>query len=97
MKEFLPVVLGILVGSGAAALRSARLRGLLLPVGALVGGAAASAINGELADERWFLFVSFDALLVWICALASCAIWRGAVHMRRRRERGSPPAPAASE
>jgi len=97
VKELLPVALGILVGSGAASVRSARLRSLLLPLGALVGGAAASAINGELADERWFLFISFDALLVWICALASCAFWRGAVRVRRRRKQRSLSASAASE
>ena len=76
LKELLPVTLGVLAGGGAAALRSLRLRMAALPVGAVVGGATASAINGELADERWALFLTFDALLVWLCAFVTCGLVR---------------------
>ena len=79
------MVLGILVGTGAAAVGSARLRAVLLPVGSIVAGACASAINGELAAEHWAVFVSFDMLLVWLCALGSCAAVLGFGSLRRRR------------
>ena len=57
------MVLGILVGTGVAFVSSVRLRSVLLPVGSIVAGVCASAINGELATEQWAVFVSFDMLL----------------------------------
>ena len=95
MKELLPVTLGVLVGGGAAVLPSLRLRLLVLPAGALVGGAAASAVNGELADDRWALFLTFDALLVWLCAFVTCGLVRSlrivsGRRPERARERAAP-------
>jgi hypothetical protein len=64
MHELLPVLLGALFGTVAAAPlpgpRSARFVG-----GCIAAGALASWINGELASSLAGLFVSFDALLAW--------------------------------
>lgn len=79
------MVLGILVGTGAAAIRSTRIRAFTLPIGSIVGGVCASAINGELANERWAFFLSVDALLVWLFAFGSCAFVLGIGRLRRRR------------
>jgi hypothetical protein len=95
VKELLPLTLGVIVGGGAAAVRSLRRRALLLPVGAIVGGACASAINGELADERWMLFVTFDSLLVWLTAFVTCGLVQG-LQLRRRRPRRAARARAPS-
>jgi hypothetical protein len=84
VKELLPVTLGVIVAGGAAAVRSLRRRALLLPVGAILAGACASAINGELASERWMLFVTFDSLLVWLSAFVTCGLVQA---LRRRRRR----------
>jgi hypothetical protein len=86
VKELLPVTLGIVVGGGAAYVRSLRWRALLLPAGAIVGGACASAINGELADDRWMLFLTFDSLLVWLSAFVTCGVVQW-LQLRRRRAR----------
>jgi hypothetical protein len=51
-------------------------------------------LNGELADERWAFFISFDWLLVWICAFASCGFLRGYVWRRRRQRASSRQAPS---
>jgi hypothetical protein len=86
VKELLPVTLGIVVGGGAAYVRSLRRRALFLPAGAILGGFLASAINGELADERWMLFLTFDSLLVWLSAFVTCGVVQG---LRRRRRRAA--------
>lgn len=73
MREVIPLFAGLLVGSGLALVRSMRLRAFLLPVLSVVVGAAASWVNGELQSQWWTLFVSFDALLVWLGALTAFA------------------------
>jgi hypothetical protein len=74
MRELIPLFAGLLVGSGLALVRSTRLRAFLLPVLSVVVGAAASWVNGELQSQWWTLFVSFDALLVWLGALTAFAV-----------------------
>lgn len=74
MREFLPLLVGALVG--AAFLHVPR---RFLPFGCLVGGATASSINGELGGPFWELFVSFDAAVVWLGAVAVLAVHRLAV------------------
>ena len=78
MREVIPLFAGLLVGGGLALVRSQRLRAVLLPVLCVVVGGAASAVNGELQSEWWALFVSFDAVLVWLGAVAAFAGVRGA-------------------
>jgi hypothetical protein len=76
MQELLPVSLGILVGILVAAVRSVRLRTVVYPIASVAAGAAASFLNGELAEEGAAVFLSFDALLVWLAAAVTmAAIW----------------------
>jgi hypothetical protein len=78
MRELIPLFAGLLVGGGLALVRSMRLRAVLLPVLSVVVGAAASWVNGELQSRWWALFVSFDALLVWLGAVTAFALVTGA-------------------
>lgn len=71
MKELIPLCAGLVVGGSLSSLRSAQLRAILLPVLSLVVGALASWLNGELGSRWWALFVSFDALLVWVGAVTA--------------------------
>jgi hypothetical protein len=77
MREVIPLFAGLLVGGGLALVRSVRLRAILLPLLCVVVGGAASWVNGELQSDWWALFVSFDALLVWVGAVAAFAAVRG--------------------
>ena len=83
MKELVPFCAGLVVGGGLAMIRSVRLRRVLLPVLAVVVGALASWVNGELGSRWWALFVSFDALLVWLGAVAAFALVGWRVRARR--------------
>jgi hypothetical protein len=74
MKELIPFGAGLLVGGWLATVRSIRLRAILLPVLCLILGAAASWVNGELQGRWWGIFVSVDAILVWLGALAAFAL-----------------------
>ena len=74
MKELIPLGAGLLVGGALGMVRSTRLRAVLLPLLALVVGALASWVNGELLSEWWALFVSFDALVVWLGAITAFAL-----------------------
>lgn len=74
MKEFLPFALGIAAGQVLSFVDRQRLRAVATVVVALVGGACASAVNGELAASLWPLFVSVDALLVYLGVATSVAI-----------------------
>jgi hypothetical protein len=68
---------------GVATMRIPRARWRLLAVPACVlAGAAASAINGELVDRGWWVFVSFDSLLVWLGAAVASATLLGFRKMR---------------
>jgi hypothetical protein len=74
MKEFLPFALGlaggyVLSGIDRRWLRSAATVGI-----ALIGGACVSAINGELSGALWPLFVSVDALLVYVGVATSTVL-----------------------
>jgi hypothetical protein len=69
MKELIPLCAGLVVGGNLALVRSARLRTILLPVLAVLVGGLASWVNGELESRWWALFVSFDALVVWLGAV----------------------------
>jgi LPXTG-motif cell wall-anchored protein len=83
MGEILPVVLGCSLVSLMALPR--KWRTVLFPIGCVVLGAVASAVNGELSSSVWPIFVSADALLVWMgAALATSAYWL----FRRRRTAG---------
>ena len=74
MKELIPFGAGLLVGGWLATIPSIRLRAILLPVLCLILGAAASWVNGELQGRWWGIFVSVDAILVWLGALAAFAL-----------------------
>ena len=74
MKELIPFGAGLLVGGWLATISSVRLRAILLPVLCLILGAAASWVNGELQGRWWGIFVSVDAILVWLGALAAFAL-----------------------
>jgi hypothetical protein len=74
MKELLPFALGIAAGHALSFVDRQRIRAVATIVVALVGGACASAINGELAGSLWPLFVSVDALLVYLGVATSVAI-----------------------
>jgi hypothetical protein len=63
VKEILPLLIGCVVGSAFV-----RLPRWAWPIGCLFGGLVASAINGELGEPLWQLFVSFDAAMVWLGA-----------------------------
>ena len=74
MKELIPFGAGLLLGGWLATVQSVRLRAILLPVLCVVVGAAASWLNGELQSRWWALFVSVDAVLVWLGAVAMFAL-----------------------
>ena len=73
MQEFLPVALGMLIG--VSSMRFPRTRATLATfvTACVLAGVAASAVNGELAQHGWFVFMSVDSLLVWVGAAASSA------------------------
>ncbi len=64
MKELVPLVLGLAIGVSLQGIRLTRLRGGSIAAAAVAAGIFASAVNGELKDKGWFLFVSIDTLLV---------------------------------
>jgi hypothetical protein len=77
MGELLPVFLGCLIGIGAGFLRPRRRA--VVPAACIAAGALASAVNGELDEALWGLFVSFDAALVWLGAAVTAGLvwsWR---------------------
>jgi hypothetical protein len=82
MQEILPVALGMLIGVGVMRFPTVQRRLAVVIPACLLAGAAASAINGELALRGWFVFVSVDSLLVWLGASAAAATLAG---MRRFR------------
>lgn len=71
MKELIPLCAGLVLGASLALVPSARFRAVLLPVLSVVLGALASWLNGELGTRWWALFVSFDAILVWLGAVTA--------------------------
>ena len=82
MQEVLPVVLGLLIGGGAMSLSRTGWRLATMLPACVLAGAAASAINGELAQSGWFVFVSVDSLLVWVGAAIGSAMLVGVRRMR---------------
>lgn len=71
MKELLPLCVGLAAGVSLQTLvGSGRLRSVLLPGVCLPTGALVSWVNGELSGNLWPLFVSVDAVLVWLGAVA---------------------------
>ena len=74
MKELVPFALGIAAGYALSFVNRQRVRAVASIVVALVGGACASAINGELGGSFWPLFVSVDAVLVYLGVAAGVAI-----------------------
>ena len=81
MQELLPVVLGLLISVGAMNLPRTGWRLATMLPACLLAGAAASAINGELAQSSWFVFVSVDSLLVWVGAAIGSATLVGVRRM----------------
>jgi hypothetical protein len=73
MGEFLPLLLGCAVGVAFTGRSSRTVR--FAPVACVVAGALASALNGELNETLWALFVSFDAALVWLGAAVTAALF----------------------
>ena len=86
MKELVPLVLGLGIGVSIQAARRTRLRGGLIAAGALAAGMSASAINGELKEEGWFLFVSIDTLLVGLGVIGGLTLV-AALRVRMRYSR----------
>jgi hypothetical protein len=82
MQEALPVAFGLLISLGAMRLRGAGSRLVATVPACVLAGAAASAINGELAREGWFVFVSFDSLLVWLGAAVGFTSFAAVRRMR---------------
>jgi hypothetical protein len=80
MRELLPLITGISMGLGLAFVRSLQLQASLLPALCIPAGALMSLVNGELGSQVWPLFVSFDAILVWLGA----GVVLGAISARRR-------------
>jgi hypothetical protein len=68
MQELLPVALGLLIGLAAMRLSTTVSKLATSAPACVLAGAAASAINGELAQRGWLVFVSVDSLLVWLGA-----------------------------
>ena len=68
MQELLPVALGLLIGLGAMRLSTTGLKLATAAPACVLAGTLASAINGELAQRGWLVFVSVDSLLVWLGA-----------------------------
>ncbi|MCD6030983.1 MAG: hypothetical protein K0S78_3157 [Thermomicrobiales bacterium] len=65
MHELLPILLGAIFGTAAAAAPLPGPRSAWFVGGCIVAGALGSWINGELASSLAALFLSFDALLAW--------------------------------
>jgi hypothetical protein len=72
MKELLPLLIGC--GIGVVFVRLPQVPRAAWPGACILGGALASAINGELNEAFWALFVSFDAALVWISATVTTGL-----------------------
>ena len=81
MQEVLPVVLGVLISVGAMRLSRTGWRLATMLPACVLAGAAASAVNGELAQSGWFVFVSVDSLLVWVGAAIGSATQAGVRRM----------------
>lgn len=80
MAEALPVAFGIVVGLLLGLVPRALPRLLAYPLASAGAAVLASYLNGELAEEGWAVFVSFDAALVWL----SAGLTVGAVLSARR-------------
>jgi hypothetical protein len=74
VKELLPFCAGLVVGGLFAFLDSRRTRAILLPVACVSVGALMSWVNGELHGGLWPVFVSLDAILVWVGAAVAVLI-----------------------
>ena len=81
VAEFLPVILGVVIGVALSALRPLR-AWAFVPLAVLVAGVAASAVNGELTHELWPVFVSFDMVLAGLGVLLG---WRALPLLTGRR------------
>ena len=68
MQELLPVAFGLLIGVGAMRMSTTSWKLATAAPACVLAGATASAINGELAQQWWLVFVSIDSLLVWLGA-----------------------------
>jgi hypothetical protein len=88
MNELLPAVCGTVIGVGTMRLSRTRWRWVTLLSASLLTGAAASVVNGELARDGWYAFVSADALMVWLGATAAPAIVACMRRLNRRRIAG---------
>ena len=84
MKELLPIALGLVLGGAVTHTVRGPRKLPWLVAGCLVLGALASWINGELESGLWSVFVSFDALQVWIGAVVYVAAARVAGRPQRR-------------
>ena len=74
MKEFLPFAVGLAAGYLLSGIDRRWLRSTATVGIALIGGACASAINGELTGALWPIFVSVDALLVYLGVATSTVL-----------------------
>ena len=72
-SELLPIISGMLLGSLLGSLR----QGLRLRVGAaaaVVLGAVATAVSGEILVSGWYRYLFFDVSMVAACAAVSLKI-----------------------
>lgn len=86
MKELIPLIAGVFVGSAVSFVPRTGLRVGLFALLCLGVGALVSLLMGELATGLAPLFISFDALLVWIGGLVAVLV---AGWWRARAARGS--------
>ena len=82
MKEWIPLVLGLLLGLGASRIGERAVRRACLVVGSVSTGLVVSAATGELAES--VVFFAFDSLQVLLAAVMAL----GAVTVASRRQSG---------
>lgn len=76
-------MLGIAVGATLRAVPGSRLRSALLAAATLIAGASASAVNGEVTNEWWWLFISIDTLIVGLGVIGSSVFLVGLGSLRQ--------------
>jgi hypothetical protein len=89
MHEIIPVAAGVVVGLAVTLIANLRLRAVVFVVLCVAVGALVSFMMGEMETGLAPLFVSFDALLVWLGGLGAALVagwWRsrGAAQTARR-------------
>jgi hypothetical protein len=74
VQELLPLLLGVVIGMVALRAPSRWPSIVYTGLGCICAGALVSWLNGEFSTSLWALFVSVDALLVWLGAASYAAL-----------------------